>query len=133
MVYQHPLAYLLGLEGVALLRGFGGEHDRDFAEARIAEIRRLLDSPELSGDGVTAQRVDTVAGYRVWSQTYDVPGNGLFAAEEAVVHEILDGLPAGVALDAACGTGRHSEHLAGLGHRVIGVDSSPDMLDRARA
>src|SRR4051794_2584019 len=119
MVYQHPLAYLLGLEGVALLRAFGGEHDRAFAEARIAEIRRLLDSPELKGDGVTAERVGTVAGYRVWSQTYDEPGNGLFAAEEALVHELLDGLPPGVAVDAACGTGRHTGELIRRGHHVV--------------
>ena len=33
----------------------------------------------------------------------------------------------------ACGTGRHAERLAALGHRVIGVDASPAMLDVARA
>jgi len=48
------------------------------------------------------------------------------------VREILDALPVGVALDAACGTGRHTGYLASLGHRVIGVDSSPEMLARAR-
>jgi len=48
------------------------------------------------------------------------------------VREILDGLPVGVALDAACGTGRHTAHLASLGHKVIGVDTSPEMLARAR-
>ncbi|RSM70728.1 SAM-dependent methyltransferase [Actinoplanes sp. ATCC 53533] len=133
MVYQLPLAYLLGLEGVALLRAFGGEHDRGFTEARIAEIRRLLDHPELGGPGVTAERVGTVAGYQVWSRTYDQPGNGLFAFEEPLVDEILDPLPPGVALDAACGTGRHSGRLVARGHRVIGVDSSPDMLEHARA
>jgi ubiquinone/menaquinone biosynthesis C-methylase UbiE len=37
-----------------------------------------------------------------------------------------------VALDAACGTGRFAEFLARRGHRVIGVDSSPDMLAYAR-
>ncbi len=132
MVYQQPLAYLLGLEGVALLRAFGGEHDRDFTEARIAEIRRLLDSPELTGAGVTAERVGTVAGYRVWSRTYDRPGNGLYAFEEPLVDEMLDPLPPGVALDAACGTGRHAARLAARGHRVIGVDSSPEMLAHAR-
>jgi hypothetical protein len=26
-VYQHPMSYLLGLEGVALLRAFAGEFD----------------------------------------------------------------------------------------------------------
>jgi ubiquinone/menaquinone biosynthesis C-methylase UbiE len=49
------------------------------------------------------------------------------------VWEILDGLQPGVALDAACGTGRHSVYLDSLGHSVIGVDTSPAMLERARA
>jgi SAM-dependent methyltransferase len=132
MIYQHPLSYLLGLEGVALLRAFAGQHDRDFAEARIAEIRRLLESPELRGPGVTAEPVGTVAGYRAWSKTYDAPGNGLFAVDEPLVRETVDALPPGVALDAACGTGRYAEYLVGRGHRTIGVDSSPDMLGRAR-
>jgi hypothetical protein len=29
VIYQHPMAYLLGLEGVALLRAFSGVYDRD--------------------------------------------------------------------------------------------------------
>ena len=131
MAYQHPLAYTLGLEGVALLRAFAGDYDRGFAEARIGEIRRLLESPALKGDGVTAAPVDTVNGYEVWSATYDEPGNGLFAVEEPIVDEILGSLPPGVALDAACGTGRYTEYLARQGHRVIGVDSSPHMLAHA--
>jgi SAM-dependent methyltransferase len=132
VVYQSPLAYLLGLEGVSLLRAFAGDHGQDFCEARIAEIRRLLDSPSLRGAGVVAHRVDTVEGYRVWSATYDQPGNGLFDIEEPVVHDILGSLPPGTALDAACGTGRYASYLAARGHRVIGVDSSPAMLAHAR-
>jgi hypothetical protein len=112
VIYQHPLAYLLALEGVALLRAYAGDYDRAFCQARIAEIRRLLDSPELAGDGVEVTRCDTVEGYRSWSRTYDQPGNGLFAFEEPVVHEMLGGLGPGTALDAACGTGRHSAFLA---------------------
>jgi SAM-dependent methyltransferase len=131
MTYQHPLHYLLGLQGMALMRAYAGEHDRAFAEARVDEIRRLLDTPGL-GEGVTADEVDTVGGYEVWSRTYDNPGNGLYPLEEPFVHEIVDSRPAGTALDAACGTGRHSEYLAARGHRVIGVDSSPDMLGHAR-
>jgi SAM-dependent methyltransferase len=131
VVYQHPLAYLLGLEGVALLRTFTGDFDREFGDARIAEIRRLLDSPTMAVDGVDATQVDTVEGYRIWSTIYDEPGNGLYPYEEPIVREIIDGVPAGVALDAACGTGRYAEYLATRGHRVIGVDSSPEMLARA--
>jgi SAM-dependent methyltransferase len=48
------------------------------------------------------------------------------------VAEYLGDWAPGVALDAACGTGRFAEFLANRGHRVIGVDSSPDMLAHAR-
>jgi SAM-dependent methyltransferase len=134
MIYQHPLAYLLGLEGIALLRAWAGQYDRAFVEARLAEVRRLLDSEALAGHGgVMVDRGDTVTAYRQWSATYDEPRNTLFDVDEPIVHEILDALPAGDALDAACGTGRFAGYLAARGHRVVGVDSSPDMLDRARA
>lgn len=81
MIHQHPLAYLLGLEGIALLRAWAGEYDKAF-EARLAEIRRLLDSEALvSHSGVMVNRGDTVTGYRQWSATYDEPRNTLFDFE----------------------------------------------------
>ena len=52
--------------------------------------------------------------------------------EEPAVRRILDALPCGVALDAACGTGRHAEFLLQQGHQVVGVDTSQDMLAVAR-
>jgi SAM-dependent methyltransferase len=134
MVYRHPLAFLLGLEGVALLRALAGDgFDREFVDARIAEIRTLLDDagPTL-GDGTELGQLSTVKGYQVWAATYDQPGNPLIAVEQPAVREILTRLTPGTALDAACGTGRHAEYLTGLGHRVIGVDSSPQMLEKAR-
>ncbi len=131
-VYQHPLAYLLGLEGIALLRAFAGAYDRDFTMARLAEIRALLDSVEELGDGAVVEPISTTEGYGSWAGFYDQPGNQLIDLEQPVVREILDGLPRGVALDAACGTGRHSAYLASLGYTVIGVDSSAEMLERAR-
>lgn len=130
-MYQNPLAYLVGLEGAALLRSFAGEHDRAFVEARIGEIRGLLDDETLADAAVDVARVGTVEGYRIWSSTYDGP-NSAFDLDEPVVADILDGIPTGAALDAACGTGRMTALLAGRGHRTIGVDSSADMLARAR-
>src|SRR5712692_3705939 len=130
-VFQHPLSYLLGLEGIALLRAFAGEYDRDFTMARFAEIRALLDSVEELGDGAAVDAIPTTEGYGSWAEFYDEPGNQLIELEQPIVREILDGLPRGVALDAACGTGRHSAYLASLGHTVIGVDSSAAMLERA--
>jgi 2-polyprenyl-3-methyl-5-hydroxy-6-metoxy-1,4-benzoquinol methylase len=133
MIYQHPLAYLLGIEGVALLRAWAGDFDREFVEARLAEVRRLLDDKALAAHGgVVVARGDTAAGYRGWAASYDEPRNSLFDSDEPVMHDILDGLPTGTVLDAACGTGRYAAYLAARGHRVVGVDGSPEMLDRAR-
>ena len=134
VIYQHPLAYLLGLEGIALLRAFCGDYDRDFTVGRLREIHALLDAAEQMGEGVEARPITSREGYAGWAEFYDTPGtNQLVDIEQPVVWEILDGLRPGVALDAACGTGRHSAYLASLGHTVIGVDSSPEMLARARA
>lgn len=133
MIYQDPLAYLLGLEGIALLDAWAGDHDRAFTDARLAEIRRLLDDEKLRDRGVFAERVSTVLAYRQLSAGYDAEaGGGLFAMDEPVVAGYLSGREPGVALDAACGTGRFAEFLARCGHRVVGVDSSPDMLAYAR-
>jgi len=133
VIYQDPLAYLLGLEGIALLDAWAGDHDRSFTDARLAEIRKLLDDEKLRGRGVFAERVSTDLVYQQQAAGYDAEaGGGLFAMDEPVVAAYLDGREPGVALDAACGTGRFAEFLATRGHQVIGVDSSPDMLAYAR-
>jgi SAM-dependent methyltransferase len=136
VTYLSPLGYLLGIEGAALLRGFReGSADRAFVEARIAEIRTLLDTPALAHvEGVTANEgtISAADVYQDWAPHYDAPGNDMIDIEQPIVRGILDGLPVGTALDAACGTGRHTGYLHQLGHHVIGVDASPAMLAQAR-
>ena len=132
-IYQHPLAYLIGVEGVALLRCFAGERDAAVTSARLDDVAHLLAIARELGPGVSTAPVGTQHGYAAWAPWYDEPGNQLLDIEGPIVRRILDDLPAGVAVDAACGTGRHSLYLAAQGHRVIGVDSSPDMLAVARA
>jgi SAM-dependent methyltransferase len=131
-IHQHPLAYLLDLEGIALLRVFSGTYDHAFTADRLREIQKLLDAGDELGEGVEARPLTTREGYAEWAAYYDEPGNQLLDIEQPIVREILDGLARRVALDAACGTGRHAAYLAALGHTVIGVDSSPEMLARAR-
>ncbi|MCL1871053.1 MAG: class I SAM-dependent methyltransferase [Promicromonosporaceae bacterium] len=133
MIYQDPLAYLIGLEGVALLDGWAGDHPKEFTEARLAEVRRLLDDAALRERGVHVESVDAATAYRQQAPGYDAGGGGgLFDLDTPLVAEFLAGRPAGVALDAACGTGRFAELLAAAGHQVVGVDVSEDMLAIAR-
>jgi len=135
VIYQHPLAYLLGVEGLALLRAWAGEgdHDEAFVRRRIEATRLLLENPELAAvGGVSVGRDATAPAYAQWAASYDAPENGLFAMDEPIIDEILDGLPVGSALDAACGTGRLTARLAARGFRATGVDSSVEMLAVAR-
>jgi hypothetical protein len=86
VIYQDPLAYLLGLEGTALLDAWAGDHDRAFTDARLAEIRMLLDDEKLRDRGVVAERVSTSLVYRQQADGYDAEaGGGLFAMDEPVV------------------------------------------------
>ncbi|MEP6666192.1 MAG: class I SAM-dependent methyltransferase [Nocardioidaceae bacterium] len=132
-IYQHPLAYLLGVEGIALMKAFAGEFGKEFTTARLAELRALLDAAETLGDGVVVPPMSSTDGYDGWASTYDDPGNGLFDIEGPPVRSIIDQLPVGFAVDAACGTGRHTEYLSSRGHRCAGLDTSPQMLAIARA
>jgi SAM-dependent methyltransferase len=121
---------LVGIEGLALLRHLYDGSARD-ADQRIAEVRRLLDDDTFDAGELTTEQ-DTRTGYRAWARHYDEPGNPLIELEQDTVWALLADAPVGDALDAACGTGRHARHLADLGHRVTGVDLTPEMLDHAR-
>lgn len=128
VLHQLPLAYLLGMQGLALFRAFNGEYPREWAEARIAEIRDLLDAADEIGGGIDVPVIPTAEAYDGWAPRYDGPRNLMLEREQDIVWPILESLPVGDALDVACGTGRHAAQLVGLGHRVVGVDSSPGML-----
>jgi SAM-dependent methyltransferase len=124
---------LLGVEGTALLRNVL-DGDQTFIDARLAAVRRLLDRLDQSGDhaGAPVTELDVERGYASWAATYDVMDNGLIKAESPLVAHALSTVKPGIALDAACGTGRHAATLAQLGHRVIGVDRSATMMEIAQ-
>ncbi|WP_282697119.1 class I SAM-dependent methyltransferase [Streptomyces sp. CC208A] len=126
---------VLGIEGLALLRN-AVDGDEAFLRERVADIRRFVldDSGEekLPDGGAAVSELGAAEGYAAWSAVYDSLPSSYIEVEEPVVGRILDGLAPGVALDAACGTGRQTRALAARGHRVIGVDQSPHMLEKAR-
>ncbi len=122
----------LGVAGLALLR-LHAVRDPSQADECVAVIRRILGG--LDATEPVEERtpfVDVVSGYARWSEIYDRPGNPLVECEEPVVRAMLDTFEADPVLDAGCGTGRHLAYLAQRGHRVIGVDIVPQMIDKAR-
>ncbi len=125
--------YLAGVVGLGLLRHWYADGEEN--DARLAELADVLSksgefpySLELS----PAERSVDV-GYAEWAESYDGP-NPMIELEEAVVVPILERLAApGVrALDAACGTGRHTRQLDAWGCVTTGIDQSEAMLAVAR-
>jgi 2-polyprenyl-3-methyl-5-hydroxy-6-metoxy-1,4-benzoquinol methylase len=124
--------YLLAMEGLAILRLWGTDPNGVNARAsEILEIVAALNQPPYSYAAAVLE-YDVVEGYQAWAATYDSMPNILFDVEERVIHPLLEALPSGRALDAACGTGRYSSWLAEQGHEVIGIDASEEMLAIAR-
>jgi SAM-dependent methyltransferase len=121
---------LVGVEGLAILRRLYDGTDAA-AGRRLAELREVLDSAAFDHVEVTPEH-DPRSGYSLWSDSYDEPDNPIVSLEEVVVKDLIGSRPLGSALDAACGTGRHAAQLVRLGHRVLGIDLTPEMLDRAR-
>jgi hypothetical protein len=84
VIYQHPLAYLLGIEGAALMRAFNGEYGADFTDARLAEVRDLLASAGQLGAARATGPISTADGYDAWADRYDQPGNLLVDIEQPI-------------------------------------------------
>ncbi len=122
---------LVGVEGLALLRHMYDGTD-EAADRRLEEVRRVLDA-EAFETGEAIREAPPREGYRAWSELYDEPGNPIIELEQPAVWSLFDSLTPGRALDAGCGTGRHSRRLAELGCEVVGVDLTPEMLERAIA
>jgi SAM-dependent methyltransferase len=126
---------LVGLTALALLRGrvhefsAGGEA---FSDARIADLRNILDhwdDPDLQRSG-NFGNASASEGYAVWAETYDSEDNPLIDVDRATLAPLIARHAPGAALDAACGTGRWAAFLAERGFDVLGVDESPEMLER---
>jgi ubiquinone/menaquinone biosynthesis C-methylase UbiE len=126
--------YLIGMEGLAILRTWL-TGPKENVDARICELTKFVSVPTQAPLSIELQvpEKDLHEGYAAWAATYDSLPNPLIRLEEPVVQALIAPLPPGDALDAACGTGRHTAYLVSQGHRVVGVDTSVGMLEKARA
>jgi ubiquinone/menaquinone biosynthesis C-methylase UbiE len=135
MEHQAKLArVVIGFRGLGLLRRWplGDDAEAEEELRTIAEMLAHRDELPL-GEVFQLESLDIADGYAAWSETYDVVPNPLIDEEELVLRPLLAGFPPGDALDVACGTGRVTQMLSELGHQVVGIDPSEEMLDVARA
>jgi ubiquinone/menaquinone biosynthesis C-methylase UbiE len=77
--------------------------------------------------------VPTRQGYDRWSEVYDSDGNPLVALEEPEVMRMMGEVRGLTIADVGTGTGRHALRFASGGARVVGLDFSLGMMERARA
>ena len=75
---------------------------------------------------------EVIEGYDAWAAIYDSGPNAATELDTTLVRSLLDSLPRGRALDAACGTGRQTLTLTDLGYDVDGIDLNETMLAIAR-
>jgi SAM-dependent methyltransferase len=128
---------LIATVGLAIRRHCMSAPDEKI-RARIADLRKLLTVMDRnrSTEQSVVREIRTQNDYADWASSYDDiddEGDHGFEYEQPVVRALLDTLPVGRVLDAACGTGRHLTYLRDLGHAVAGFDLSPEMLAIAEA
>lgn len=124
--------YVLAVEGLAMARHILTRPDVMAERAReVAGIVAAADT-ELLASRIAVASYEVEDGYTLWAPRYDTMQNAVIDAEGPIVEERVRSMPPGVALDAACGTGRHAALLDRMGWKVIGVDVTHAMLERAR-
>ncbi|MGB7061186.1 MAG: class I SAM-dependent methyltransferase [Candidatus Zixiibacteriota bacterium] len=77
----------------------------------------------------------TLRIYERLSQVYDLDWSEFAKKYVSLINELLDerSLDCARILDLACGTGSLCAVLARQGHSVVGIDSSPEMIEKARS
>ncbi len=74
---------------------------------------------------------DVRTAYRRWAGVYDTTFGGISASGRRATVQVINGLPGRRVLEAGVGTGL-ALPMYSSGKRVVGIDLSADMLERAR-
>ena len=124
--------YFAAVAGMAAMRHCLTEPSS--VRARLDDVRAVVEALDEFPNNLVIPLIeyDATEGYDAWAPRYDGP-NPAVEADEIEVHSVLEDVAGELALDAACGTGRHSAYLRGRGFGVIGVDANSSMLAVAEA
>ena len=79
------------------------------------------------------RRAAVIAQYDTEAPSYEDDGYSNQTQRQWVARLLAACPPGSLVLDAPCGTGQYFAMVAAAGHRVVGVDQSAGMLERARA
>lgn len=71
--------------------------------------------------------------YDQWASEYDAMPNSTIEIDEVNFPKLWAGLPPSRVLEIGCGTGRHTKKLARVGHNILAIDQSAQMLEIAKA
>ena len=96
---------------------------------------------EATSTGKSTRYLDTTTAYDLWSEVYDTDGNILQVLDTIEMRSLLPRFLSQTSspqpwklVDLGCGTGRNSLQLLDVpGATIIGLDTSPKMLEIARA
>jgi ubiquinone/menaquinone biosynthesis C-methylase UbiE len=119
--------YFTAVAGMAAIRHCLTEPST--VRGRLDDVRAVVDRLDEFPNNLVVPLVEygVSRGYDAWAPRYDEP-NPAVEADRIDVHSLLADVKGRVALDAACGTGRHSAYLHERGFEVIGVDFNRSML-----
>jgi ubiquinone/menaquinone biosynthesis C-methylase UbiE len=119
--------YFTAVAGMAAMRHCLTEPSA--VRGRLDDVRSVVDRLDQFPNNLVVPLIEyeVSPGYDAWAPRYDSP-NPAVDADELEVHRLLADVEGRVALDAACGPGRHCAHLRERGFEVIGVDSNRSML-----
>ena len=128
-----PVHYVLGMAGIGVIRNWlVGDDSAKTAFDQLAALTRRFSEDRSLQFQLDISDLGVTDGYRMWADTYDDLRNPLINIERPAIEPLLARIPAGRALDAACGTGRYARYMLARGHAVTAVDLTPGMLERAR-
>jgi malonyl-CoA O-methyltransferase len=77
-------------------------------------------------------RVKIEDAYNAWSATYDSDHNRTRDLDEQVARQELQNLRCKAVLELGCGTGKNTQLLAGISERVLSLDISAAMMEKAK-
>src|SRR6267143_1720966 len=70
--------------------------------------------------------------YSEWSATYDVDRNLTRDLDRQVTRQILENIHCQSIIEIGCGTGKNTPFLANIAEKVLALDFSQAMIDKAK-